>query len=88
MRLTLTAMIAVAIIGMGVPAYTKPESFRHGPGRQRSMDLRLLYRREDERGRRRECRRRLPWLGIESDCRIYALDEQVVWEPVSIANEP
>ena len=31
-----------------------------------------------------ECRRRLPWYGIEADCRIYASNETIVWQPVSI----
>ena len=30
-----------------------------------------------------ECRRRLPWYGIEADCRIYASNERIVWKPVS-----
>lgn len=31
-----------------------------------------------------ECRRRLPWWGIEADCRLYASNDAVVWEPASI----
>ena len=34
-----------------------------------------------------ECRRRLPRLSMEADCRIYALNAETVWEPSSIVPE-
>jgi hypothetical protein len=31
-----------------------------------------------------ECRRRLPWYGVEADCSLYASNERIVWKPVSV----